>query len=107
MALSVLSYRSAEPSSASVWLWAPRSTPFLKLVTRERGVVLVLAAGTALGVCLSYAVLSGLRKMLFNVSPHGTFTFIAAAGVLSAVAIVASWLPARRAMRVDPMVALR
>jgi putative ABC transport system permease protein len=85
-------------------LGAPQHS-ILKLLMR--GVVIVLAAGTAVGVCLSYAMLSVLRKMLFNVSPHDTFTFIAAVGVLCAVAIVASWLPARRAMRVDPMVALR
>jgi putative ABC transport system permease protein len=77
----------------------------LKLVMRDVGIV--LAAGTAVGLCLSYAMLSVLRKMLFNVSPHDTFTFIAAVGVLGAVAIVAGGLPARRAMRVDPMVALR
>jgi ABC-type antimicrobial peptide transport system permease subunit len=48
-------------------LGAPQHS-ILKLVTR--GVVIVLAAGTAVGGCLSYAMLSGLRKMLFNVSPR-------------------------------------
>jgi ABC-type antimicrobial peptide transport system permease subunit len=45
--------------------------------------------------------------MLFGLAPHDTFTFIAATGVLSVVAVAAGYLPARRAMRIDPMVALR
>jgi predicted permease len=77
----------------------------LRLVMRD--VAIVLAGGTAVGVCLSFAVLRVLQKMLFDLSPYDTFTFIAAIGVLSAVALVAGYVPARRAMRVDPMVALR
>jgi ABC-type antimicrobial peptide transport system permease subunit len=85
-------------------LGAPQRS-ILKLVMRD--VAIVLVGGTAIGVCLSFAMLSVLQKMLFNVSPHDTFAFIAAVGVLCAVATVAGYLPARRAMRVDPMVALR
>jgi ABC-type antimicrobial peptide transport system permease subunit len=85
-------------------LGAPQRS-ILKLVMRD--VAIVLAGGTAVGVCLSFAVLSVLQKMLFDLSPRDTFTFIAAVGVLCAVAMVAGYLPARRAMRVDPMVALR
>jgi putative ABC transport system permease protein len=85
-------------------LGAPQRS-ILRLVMRD--VAVVLAGGTAVGVCLSFAMLRVLQKMLFDVSPYDTFTFIAAVGVLSAVAIVAGYLPGRRAMRVDPMVALR
>ncbi|HEY6267024.1 MAG TPA: ABC transporter permease [Candidatus Acidoferrum sp.] len=85
-------------------LGAPQRS-ILKLVMRD--VAIVLVGGTAIGVCLSFAMLSVLQKMLFDVSPHDTFTFITAVGVLCAVATVAGYLPARRAMRVDPMVALR
>jgi ABC-type antimicrobial peptide transport system permease subunit len=85
-------------------LGAPQRS-ILRLVMRD--VAIVLAGGTAAGVCLSFAMLSVIRKMLFDLSPYDTLTFIAAVGVLSAVALVAGYVPARRAMRVDPMVALR
>ena len=62
-----------------------------------------VAAGLATGTMLT-RLLSGL---LFGVKPADPFTFGTAALLLSAVALLACYLPARRAMRVDPMVALR
>jgi ABC-type antimicrobial peptide transport system permease subunit len=85
-------------------LGAPRAS-ILRLVMRD--VVIVLAGGLTTGVCLALATVGVLQKMLFGLAPHDFFTFIAAIGVLSAVAIAAGYLPARRATRVDPMVALR
>lgn len=85
-------------------LGAPRGS-ILRLVMRD--VVIVLASGLTAGAFLALATVGVLQKMLFGLVPHDTFTFIAAIGVLSAVAVVAGYLPARRAMRVDPMVALR
>ena len=103
-ALSYLvSQRQAE-FGIRIALGAPQRS-ILGLVMRD--VAIVLVGGTAVGVCLSLATLSVLQKMLFDLSPHDTFTFITAVGVLCTVAIVAGYLPARRAMRVDPMVALR
>ena len=100
---SLVSQRQAE-FGIRMALGAPQRS-IMRLVMRD--VAIVLARGTAVGVGLSLAMLRVLQKMLFDVSPHDTFTFIAAVGVLCAVAIVAGYLPARRAMRVDPMVALR
>jgi len=81
----------------------PRS--ILRLVMRD--LVLVLAAGLAAGSCVSLATTRVLQGMLFGLGPRDTVTLFAAAGLLTAVALVAGYLPARRATKVDPMVALR
>jgi putative ABC transport system permease protein len=77
----------------------------LGLVMRD--VVFVLTGGVAVGVCLSLATTRLLQGMLFGLGAHDPITILAAAGLLSATALVAGYLPARRATKVDPMVALR
>ena len=64
-------------------------------------------AGVAVGVAASFGVTRFLASILFGVHPGDPVTLIIVAGILLCVALVASWVPARRAMRVDPMVALR
>ncbi len=64
-------------------------------------------AGVALGLAGSLALTRLLRTLLFNVQAHDLATFAAVAAGLSLVALAASYIPARRASRVDPMVALR
>ncbi|HTQ60994.1 MAG TPA: ABC transporter permease [Candidatus Solibacter sp.] len=85
-------------------LGAPQNA-ILGLVMKD--VVVVLLGGIAAGVCISLATVGLLQKMLFGLAPRDTVTLLASVGVLSAVAFFAGYLPARRAMRVDPMVALR
>jgi ABC-type antimicrobial peptide transport system permease subunit len=48
-----------------------------------------------------------LATLLFGIGPNDPATMIAAIAILLAVAFAAAWFPARRAMRVDPMIALR
>ena len=75
------------------------------LVLRE-GAVLA-GVGIAIGVGAALASTRVLRTMLFEITPDDPSTYIAIVGVLIAAVLVANWLPARRAARVDPMVALR
>jgi len=82
---------------------APRLV--LKLIL-GRGLRLALA-GTALGLAASVALARLLTSLLFGVSATDPATFAGVAIVLMAVAIGACYIPARRAMRVDPIVALR
>ena len=103
-ALSYLVAQRQREFGIRIALGAPRDS-ILRLVMRD--VIIVLAGGLAAGACLALVTVGVLQKMLFGLAPHDTFTFIAAIGVLSAVAMVAGCMPARRAMRVDPMVALR
>jgi len=63
--------------------------------------------GVALGLAGAFGVTRVLKSLLFEVAPSDAVTFAATAVLLVAVALAATWWPARRATRVDPMVALR
>ncbi len=82
---------------------APRD--ILRLVF-ESG-ALTVAGGLLAGVACALATMRLLRTLLFDVSATDPITLLAAAGALAAVAFVAHWIPARRALRIDPMEALR
>jgi putative ABC transport system permease protein len=77
----------------------------MKLVLRQ-GSLLALG-GIGLGLIASLLVTRVLSSLLFEVSPRDPDTFFAVGLVLAGVALVASYVPARRATTVDPMVALR
>lgn len=76
-----------------------------RLVVRQ-GLSLV-AIGLAIGLLGALAVTRGLSSLLYGVGPADPITFVGVAGMLGAVAIIASWLPARRASKVNPLTALR
>ncbi|MBI4502195.1 MAG: ABC transporter permease [Gemmatimonadetes bacterium] len=63
--------------------------------------------GIGAGLVLASILVSVLRSLLFGVQPHDPVTAIGVSALLAAVALVACYLPARRAARVDPVVALR
>jgi predicted permease len=65
------------------------------------------AAGIALGLAASLGLTRLMTSMLFGVSATDPLTLAAVVAVLLAVALLACWIPARRAIRIDPMVALR
>jgi predicted permease len=72
-----------------------------------QGVAAILAVGATAGVCISIAAVGVLQNMLFGLSARDPITLIVSACVLSAAALLAGYLPARRATKIDPLVALR
>jgi putative ABC transport system permease protein len=66
-----------------------------------------VTAGVVIGLAIALIATRALSTMLFGIAPQDAGTFTAMALLLAAVALLATWLPARRATRVDPMVTLR
>jgi putative ABC transport system permease protein len=72
-----------------------------------RQAMLLVASGVIAGTVLALVLSRTISKMLFSITPTDPVTFASVAALLAGVALVASYLPARRATRVDPIVALR
>jgi putative ABC transport system permease protein len=77
----------------------------LRMVLSEGGKL--AAAGVVLGLIVSYLMTQFLRALLYGVTPTDPLTFALVALLLLSTALIACWIPARRASRVDPMIALR
>jgi putative ABC transport system permease protein len=77
----------------------------MSLVFRQGG--LLVAVGVALGLAAAYAATRLVAGMLYGVSGHDSFTFAVVSFLLGSVALLAIYIPARHAARVDPNVALR
>jgi len=82
-----------------------RARDVSKLVIRQ-GMILALI-GVAIGLAASLALTRLMESLLFEVSTTDSATFAGVAALLSVVSVLACWIPARRASRVDPMAALR
>jgi putative ABC transport system permease protein len=82
-----------------------RTADVLKLIVGQ-GLRLV-TAGLVTGVFTAIAATRLMASLLYGVSPTDPFTFITIAAALAGVGVLACWIPARRAARVDPLVALR
>jgi ABC-type antimicrobial peptide transport system permease subunit len=77
----------------------------IAMVLRQ-GLLLTLLA-SAIGLTAAFALARFMAAMLFNVAPTDPLTFVVVGGLLAAVAMAATFLPARRAMTVNPVTALR
>jgi putative ABC transport system permease protein len=82
-----------------------RASDVLQLIVRQ-GMALVLI-GLAVGAAGALALTRVMRSLLFDVKPWDPLTLTSVSALLAAVAFAASYIPARRATRVDPMIALR
>ena len=77
----------------------------LSMVLREGGALVL--AGVCLGVIASLTLSRVLAALLFGIGPRDAAAFASAVGVMAIVALLATLLPARRAARVEPSLALR
>jgi len=67
----------------------------------------IITVGLVLGLAGAFALSRLIRGLLFNVTPSDPLTFVLVSAILFFIAILAAALPARRATRVDPLIALR
>jgi putative ABC transport system permease protein len=104
---SVMTYSVAQrtPEIGVRMALGASETDVFRLVGRQ-GFVLV-CIGLAIGLASALLVSRLLASLLFQISPTDPPTYFALTGVLATVGLVACWLPARRATRVDPLTALR
>jgi ABC-type antimicrobial peptide transport system permease subunit len=77
----------------------------ISMILRESSRLLI--GGLAVGALLAFGGLRWIESQLYGLSPTDPAAFAAAALMLALVALLAAWLPARRASRVDPLVAIR
>jgi predicted permease len=80
-------------------------TSVMRLVVRQ-GLALA-AAGVAIGVLAAWFLTRSMQSVLYGIEASDPLTFIEVGVVLMSAALLASWLPARRALRIDPVTALR
>jgi len=77
----------------------------LRLMLRQ-GITLAMG-GVILGAIFSFALMGFLRSLVFGVTITDPVTFLAASSILTAAAVLACWVPSRKVIRMDPMIALR
>ncbi|HEU4926241.1 MAG TPA: FtsX-like permease family protein, partial [Vicinamibacterales bacterium] len=82
-----------------------RPKDLVRLVVKDAG--LLAATGVIAGLLGGWMLTGLTQKLLFQVTPRDPLTFFATATVLAGAALLASWLPARRAGRTDPIGVLR
>lgn len=104
---SVVSYAAAQRTHEIGIRMALGAEPrdILKMVLRQS--VAVVAAGLAIGLAAAFAGTRAIANLIVGIKPTDPVTFVTVVVLLSAIALVACWIPARRATRVSPLTALR
>jgi putative ABC transport system permease protein len=77
----------------------------LRMILRRAG--WLTGTGVCIGLLLAFGLANGVASLLYEVSPNDPMVFATITATITAIALMASWLPARRAARIDPMAALR
>jgi ABC-type antimicrobial peptide transport system permease subunit len=103
VASSVVAERTRE-IGIRMALGATRTAVFRQIIAEMAALAVV---GTAAGLISAAALTRAITAMLFGVSPADAATYAAVAMVLGVVVLIASWIPARKATRIDPLMALR
>jgi putative ABC transport system permease protein len=103
----VISYSVAQSTQEMGIRMALGARPHQVLYRTLRGGLILAGLGLTIGVAGSLAVTRLFRNLLYAVQPADPATYIVVSALLMAVAVLAAYLPARRAARVDPSVALR
>jgi putative ABC transport system permease protein len=103
----VMSYVVTQRTSEIGIRMALGARPAQVLLLVERQGMLLVLAGLTIGIAGGLLLMRLMTSLLFRVSPSDPFALLAGAVTLIAVSVVACYLPARRAARVDPLIALR
>jgi predicted permease len=83
------------------------AAPFEVLRVVLTRTALLLAVGIAIGFAMAFAAGQFFAQILYGISAHDPLTYLCAIALMTLVAFVACWVPARRAIRLDPLLALR
>ena len=100
-----ISSARARASSASAWRWAPHPPASARIVVRQA--LVIVSSGVAIGLAGALIVARLMDSLLFGIGATDPLTFVSIPVLLALVAVVASYVPARRGSRIDPMLALR
>ena len=87
----------------ATWPIAPTAAPFTSIARLSK----LAAVGVGLGLLGAYAATFAIQSLLYNVTQTDPVSFVGVSVFLTATAFLASYLPARRATAVDPLIALR